>query len=150
MTLRPITDWCSHKALFYDDLGHFVGSKTLKYNEPYFEYGGGVYNFLPEKSTFFKLRTLFKTTKYYQYNIHDPMPLLLDKKLSPVIHPTTYKTILDSDLVKKLNPKKLNLWDLIGGWKGLIIIIIILGLLYYFTNGGSLTSVTTNSTNVRP
>lgn len=136
---RPITDWCSHKAVFFDDNGLPVGQKSLKYNELTFSFNDASYNFLPSESSYFKRKGLWKTTKYYFYNVNDPMPLKIQKNIEPLIRSDVYKTILDSDLVKKLNPRKTNLLDLIGGWKGLIILGIAVLLIYYFLNGGSLT-----------
>lgn len=139
-TNRPFTDKCKHIAVFYDNHGTYLGQKKLKYQERFFSYKGNAYNFIPEKSTWFKRVGIFTKTKYYHYNIFDAMPLVLDKKCQPLMHNDTYKAILDSDLVKKLNPKNTSLLDLIGGWKGAIVILIIGAAIYYFASGGTLTS----------
>lgn len=136
--LRPITDWCTHKAVFYDENGAFVGVKKLKYSERTFKFKEGAYNFLPEESGFFKVRNVFRTIKYYQYIIGEPQPLKIGKKTEPIINAEVYRRVLESDLVKKLAPKKNNLFDMIGGWKGLIVILIAIGIIYYIANGGSL------------
>lgn len=139
---RPFTDFCSHYALFYDDNGVYVGKKRVPYRKRHFAFKERMYNFLPDDSSFFKYRSLMSTKKFYYYNINNPMPFRLKKTAEPVVDASTYKSILDSDLVKKLNPKKSNLLDLIGGWKGLVILLIVGAVVYYFASGGSLTKTT--------
>lgn len=140
--IKPISDWCSHVAVFYGNHGEYIGQKKLNYNERYFEYKGGNYNFIPEKASFMKRVGIIMKTKYYHYNIGEPMPLLFDRKVRPVISADVYKMILDSDLVKKLNPKKMSLLDLVGGWKGIILILVIGAIIYYLVSGGDITATT--------
>lgn len=142
VNIRPVTDWCAHVAIFFNN-GQQVGSKSLKFTEPYFEFAGGIYNFLPQFSSYHKVTKIIKSVKYYLYQVGNPMPLVISTPVIPVINAQTYSVILKSDLVKKLNPGSANLWDLIGGWKGLIIGLIIIGVIVYFMNGGSLVHATT-------
>lgn len=137
--MRPITDWCSHCALFFDDSGRYVGKKSLSWKDKHFSFARREFNFFPERSSFFKLKTLFRTTKYYHYNLNDPMPLVLSKSVEPVLDSLVYKSILDSDLVSKLNPKKDDFFGFLASWKGLILLICIGAGIYYFASGGSLT-----------
>ncbi len=81
--MRPVTDWCKHFALFFDDNGYYLGKKRVKWSEKTFSFKARSYNFVPEKSTFFKLRTIFSTRKYYLYNLDNPMPFLLNKNPEP-------------------------------------------------------------------
>lgn len=136
---RPFSDYCSHYGVFFDDLGYYVGRVKLDYKERKFYYKDRAFNFKPKESSFFKYATLFRTKKYYFYNINNPDPILIDKKVEPIMDAGVYKTILDSDLVKKLNPKSNNLLDFIGGWKGLILLLVVGAVIYYFASGGSLT-----------
>lgn len=146
---RPITDWCTHKALFFDDNGVYVGSKSLKYKHRTFSFHEQTYNFMPNEATYFKIKGIWKTTKFYQYNVNNPMPLIIGKTVDPIIRADVYKTILDSDLVKKLNPNKNNLFDMIGGWKGVILILIILCVLGYFLSGGDVSTASSSVKGVK-
>lgn len=136
---RPIKDWCQHFAVFFDDNGIYLGKKRIKWTNYHFSWRGKTFNFLPADATFFKDSRFFSTRKFYPYNINDPNPLLLNKKCQPVIRSDVYKTILDSDLVTKLNPKKLNIIEMLGGWKVIIAILIIGAVIYYFASGGTIT-----------
>lgn len=138
--LLPIKDWCSHVAVFFTDDGSFLGSKKVKYRERTFSWRGRTYNFLPDKSSFFKVPRIIFSTKYYFYNFNNAMPLVLDKKLEPVIDNGAYKSVLDSDLVKKLNPSKNPLLDLLFSWKGLVVLCVVIFLIYYFSTGGTIST----------
>lgn len=137
--LTPITDWCSHVAVFFDDSGLFLGKKKIKWKEKFFTWNGRAYNFLPEQSSHFKIIRILRSTKYYLYNVNDAMPLILDKKLEPVVDNSAYKSILESDLVKKLNPKKNSLLEFLASWKGVLFLIVVGALIYYFASGGKVT-----------
>lgn len=136
--ITPFTDWCKHKAVFFDDKGLFLGMKGLNYKEKYFYYKDGAYNFIPSKSSFIKVKCIFRNVKYYFYYINNPNPIVLDKKCVPILDSVPYKTILESDLVKKLNPKKSRLLELLN-FKVIIIILVIIAVIYYFVSGGTLT-----------
>lgn len=140
MPLKPITDWCTHYALFFGDNGEYLGKKKLNYKESTFKYNKGVYHFLPLYSSHFKLKGIMKTKKYYHYNINNPMPLIIKKNVEPLFYPKVYKTILDSDLVTKLNPKKNELMDFLFSWKGIVLVLVVGGALYYFSSGGTITA----------
>lgn len=137
--LTPITHWCSHYAVFYDDNGLYVGKKKIKWKDKFFSWNNRSYNFLPDDSSFFKVTRILSSQRYYFYNVNNAMPLVLDKKLEPVLDNSAYKSILDSDLVKKLNPKKSNFLEFFGSWKGLLLLLVIGAAAYYFLSGGSLT-----------
>lgn len=136
--LRPISNFCSHYAVFYDDHGRYLGQKRLKYREKYFSWRGRAFNFLPYDSSYLKRTGILKTVKYYHYNFNNANPLLLDKKCEPILSNDTYKAILDSDLVKKLNPKKAGFLEMIG-WKGILLGLVVVFAIYYFASGGTLT-----------
>jgi hypothetical protein len=131
----PITEWCSHYALFFNDDGSFNSSKKIKYfDEPVFSHKNKLYNFKPKLSSRFTLGVFLKYKKYYIYNINNSEPILLNAIPSPVISPDVHKSLYENELVKDLcalaeNPlitfiKKF--W-----WVFLIIIAII-----WFFNGG--------------
>jgi hypothetical protein len=136
LELRPIIDICFHKALFFNSDGQYVGVQKIKYHNPTFSFKDGAYNFLPLECSTFKIGFSFFSTKYYQYIVGDPMPLKISTPILPVINAKAYKSILDSDLVIKLNPKKWDLWAMIGGWKGILILAVAAGLIYWAMHGG--------------
>lgn len=135
----PFTDWCRHRALFFDDLGHYVGCCNLKYSEPTFGFKGRLYNFLPERSSFFKFRTLFSTRKFYFYTVRDPMPLVLDSKSAPIVDSKAYKHIMQTDLIKKLNDlQKNDFFSWLFQPKIIIPLIIGIAVLWYILQGGKI------------
>jgi hypothetical protein len=147
--LRPITDWCKHKALFFDECGRFVGvSKKIKVGDLKFSHKDKSYNFIPEKSTYFKLMYWFSTTKYYLYRIDNPMPLLLNGVDKAVIDPTVYNQILETDLIKKLNEvSKKNIFAWLMQPKILLVILIIGAIAWYFLSGHTLSGASESITN---
>lgn len=136
--MKPITDWCKHKALFFDRQGHYVGIKKVRWYEESFAFKDRLYNFLPDKASYFKLKFWFSSVKYYMYNYDDPNPICLDGENKPVLHPEAYKRILETDLIKKLNdlPNQ-GLLSFLLQPKVLITLIVIIGAVWYFASGGT-------------
>jgi len=146
--LRPITDWCKHKALFFDECGRFVGkSKKIKVGNLTFSYKDKSYNFIPEKATYFKLTYWFSTTKFYIYRLDNPNPILLNGVDKAVINPETYRQILESDLIKKLNEvSKKNIFAWLMQPKVLLVILIIGAIAWYFLSGHTLSGASESIT----
>ena len=134
MSLKPITDYCKHKAVFFDLHGHFVGIKTLKWKEESFAFKERLYNFIPDKS--FKLRYWFSSTKYYFYNIDNSMPICLNGENKGIIDPVAYKRILETDLIKKLNALSSNgIFAWLMQPKVLIVIAVLIAVALWFGSG---------------
>lgn len=139
MPLTPITDWCSHYAIFYDSQGHYVGRKKLDFAQPTFTFLHRGYNFIPLKSSFFKVQHVFNSTKYYFYSLDNPNPLLIKNKLeTPVLTSEEFGVLLETDVIKKLNDlsKKNWLLELLTP-TNLIILAVVIGLVYWFSTKGS-------------
>lgn len=138
LKMKPITDWCKHKALIFDAQGHFIGIKNIDYKEESFVFKNRIFNFLPGEASFFKLRYWFSTTKYYFYNFDNPMPICLDGENKSVINPIAYKRILETDLIKKLNDlARNNFLSWLLQPKVLIILVIIIGAVWFFASGNT-------------
>lgn len=139
MSFRPITDWCKHKALFFDSVGYPVGIKKIHWSEPTFAFEDRIYNFLPDKCSFFKIKNIFSSTKYYFYNIENSNPILLNGENKGIIDPVAYKRILETDLIKKLNDlSKSNFLAWLMRPKVLLIVIVAILVIYYFASGHTL------------
>lgn len=134
--MRPITDWCKHKALIFDSSGRLLGMKRISWKKRTFDFENRLYNFLPDNSTFFKIRRLFSTTKYYLYNFDDPNPIVLNGINQPVVDSEAYKIVLETDLIKKLNDiHSFNILAFLTQPKVIIVILVIIGLIWYFSSG---------------
>lgn len=137
---RPVTDWCTHRAVFFNSVGGFVGMKKLDYKEELFEFKGRVYHFLPRVGSSFKYRTFMSTQKFYFYDLAHPDPYLLDTEKQPFIDSRVYKAVTDNKLIKDLNDlANKSFLDKLLDPKVLIPLVIFIGAIYYFSTGGSLT-----------
>lgn len=140
--VRPITDWCKHRALIFDETGYPAKILKVKWKDYTFIYKDRAYNFMPEKASFFKVRNLISTTKYYFYNVNNPDPLILneDTLKTDSLNSSVYREILETDLIKKLNQvHKKGLLDFLAQPKIFIPLLILIGIVYYFYRGGKIT-----------
>lgn len=147
--LIPVSDWCRHKAVFFDDNGVCVGQKRLKYSDSTFVFQGRGFNFMPLNSSFFKVVNIFSKTKFYFYNINNPMPLLIKKSIDPVVNSEAYGVFLRTDILKKLNDLSKKNWlsELLTP-RNMIIALILIVVIWFFASGHSLSelsSVLSNS-----
>lgn len=141
---------CKHKALFFDNQGHYVGFQKIDYNKSFFKFKNGCYNFLPLKSSYFKLHYWFSTTKYYIYTLGNPSPILLDNK-PEIIDAKAYKSILETDLIKKLNDlSNGGFLDFLKNPKVLIILLIIGAIIWWLMSGGDTSQVVNAVTGANP
>lgn len=102
--ITPISDWCKHYGVIYDDTGHYIDKVKVKYSSPTFTFRDFAFNFKPNDSSFLKVKGFWGTKKYYHYNINNPDPLLLKKgDIKPIMDSKTYKAILENKLVQELN-----------------------------------------------
>lgn len=146
-TLTPISDWCKHYAVIFDDSGHYAGKVKMKYSNSTFSFNDFSYNFKPNETSFFKIKGFWGTKKYYAYNISNPDGLLLKSSgIEAVINSKTYKAILENKLVEELN-------DLAeGGFMAFLkkywwlILIIVAGAIYFLTKGDTTGADVVNST----
>lgn len=134
--MKPFTDWCKHVAVFFDDDGQFVGLKKLKYSETTFVFKDRTFNFLPFECSRFKTPKLISSTKYYQYNFNDPMPLIIKKQAIPLVNSQAYKNIIDTDIIKKINDlAKPNWLSMLFQPKVMVVVILIAVAIWYFSKG---------------
>jgi hypothetical protein len=134
--MRPITDWCKHKALIFDSHGFFLGMAKIKWKDPTFVFQNRVYNFLPSKSTFFKIVYIIFSTKYYLYHVDNSNPILLDGENKGIIDPVAYRRVLETDLIKKLNDLAgFNILSWIMQPKVIVVAIAIILILIFFMSG---------------
>lgn len=137
--MKPITDYCKHIAIMFDNSGHYIGKRKINYRETTFKYKDKTYNFMPNDCSFFSLSTLPFKKKYYFYNLYNPNPMVLDFKKEPIISSAAYNNILETDLLKKLSAlSKPNFFDIILQPKFIILAIILVVGVWYFASGGQL------------
>jgi hypothetical protein len=134
--VTPISDWCKHYALIFDDTGHEISKVRVKYSKPHFKFKTFSYNFKPNDTSFFKIKGFWGNKKYYFYNINNPDGLLLKSSgVIPIIDSEVYTSILENTHIKDLNAlADGGFWAFIKKYWWLILIILIgAGVWYYFS-----------------
>jgi hypothetical protein len=141
-SLTPISDWCKHYAVIFDDAGHYLAKVKIKYTQPAFTYKEHAFNFKPNETSFFKIKTFWNTKKYYAFNINNPDGIIFKSTgIESVIDSKTYKSILENTLVQQLN----DLADsgfmafLKKYWWLILIILLAIGIYFYTGHGGTAT-----------
>lgn len=98
----------------------------------------GTYNILIKEATMIKANTPFAKRRIFFYNVNNPNPLKLDKKLQPLLTPEQYKIQLETHILSELN----NLAnDGIGKYltfKNILIALIVIAVIIYVATGHSL------------
>jgi hypothetical protein len=144
MPLIPITDWCKHYAIFFDNYGLFVGRQKIKPRKSTFSYKENSYNFLPDDCSWFKISNLFIKKKFYIYNIDNPNPYKLNNCPVPILKSDVYKSILENEHIKDLNALNNGIWIFIRKYWWLILLIIV--FIWYLTSGQHLFNPQTTPT----
>jgi hypothetical protein len=141
-SLTPISDWCKHYAVIFDDAGHYLARVKVKYTQPTFTYKEHAFNFKPNETSFFKIKTFWNTKKFYAYNINNPDGLIFKSTgIEAVMDSSVYKALLENTLVKQLN----DLADsgfmafLKKYWWLILIILLAIGIYFYTGHGGATT-----------
>lgn len=137
--MRPITDLCSHWAVIFDKHGWFIKTRKIKYRERTFKEKDFTYNFVPDKASFMKVKTMFSTRKYYMYNLYNPNPILLNGVNKPLISADTYTDVIEANLIKQLNDVQGNLLKRLLTPRNVMLALVIILVIYYFASGGTLT-----------
>lgn len=136
INLTPIYQKGKNWAVFYDDTGFFSHIQKIKYFDKTFTSQERSYIFDPLNSSFFTFKALWRTHKFYSYNIGDPHPLILNKNRDAVIDPKTLEVLFKNNLIQQLN-------DLNNGFIKFItkywwLILIIIAIIIYFSTGHKL------------
>ena len=132
--------WKVYKAVFFDDRGEQVGTKKFDRKDAHFKYNDGAYNIAIKESTMFEVKGFFFDKRYFQYNLNDPNPILLDKKREPIINARLYNINLETKVARELNDLDKSDFERLFTFKNIIIVLAILGAVYYFASGGKITS----------
>jgi hypothetical protein len=133
--LTPISDWCKHYAVIFDETGRQIGKVAVKYKDLTFSFGEHSFNFKPNDSSFLKIKGFWNSKKYYFYNIDNPDALILKSSgIEAFIDSKTYKALLENKLVQQLN-------DLVDGTFMAFIkkywwIFILIGIFVWFFASG--------------
>eukprot|EP00919_Chromeraceae_sp_WS-2016_P077768 GHVR01183971.1.p1 GENE.GHVR01183971.1~~GHVR01183971.1.p1 ORF type:complete len:161 (-),score=8.72 GHVR01183971.1:46-528(-) len=136
-----------HSAVFVDSNGDYVGKKVigrsfgaLGQKEKTFDYDGGTYNFIPEKTSRlnfnFSNRLIFDDY-IFVYQLYNPNPISFKGgHFTPVMDSKSYKSRLTNKLVIDLN--KIAQGGFKINWKYVLIGLVVLAVAYYFLSGGTL------------
>lgn len=125
----------------FNDRGEFLKNQYFKKYEPTFKFKSKRYNINLQKGSFYEVTSIpfILKKRFYFYNINNPDPLCLDKKVEPIMNPDLYNTIIENEEAKKLNNlHKKNLLSFLEP-QHIIIILIALGVGIYLLQGGSIT-----------
>lgn len=130
----------TQRALFFDENGDYLGSKTFKRSEKIFKYKKNSYNIDLKYSSFRNINVIpiLWDRKDYYYNIGNSNPVLIDKKSEPIINPELYNIMLETKVARDLNDlSRKGLADFLTP-RNILIGLIVVGAIIYFASGGSL------------
>jgi len=134
----------SHIALLFDDRGELLAKKSFRRKDDFFTYDGErKFNIILQNTTAFEKFGILWNTKYYFYNINNPNPLVLNKKLEPILNSKIYNVMLETKVARDLNDLTKSTLSQLMTPKNIIIVLAILGAVYYFSSGGTLTGTST-------
>lgn len=95
--------WTLTRAVFYDDDGEEVKKKLFKSTHGNFKDGKRSYIIDLKQSSYFELRGVIWNTRYYSYQLNNPMPMLLNKKHEPIINTELLNIQLENKVARDLN-----------------------------------------------
>lgn len=134
---KPLTEFVFYYAVFYDDTGDFHGLKRISKNSNTFNYCGRSYVFRPNNSTCFRKNNIFYKVKYYHYNLNNPEPMVLVRNYSPVLTAQQFNTLIESEVLRKLNNLSRGNWLLeLFTIRNLIIVAVFVLVYWYLKNNG--------------
>jgi hypothetical protein len=121
-------------ACFYDDKGEFLDKKSFSKTAKTLDYDNKTYNVFQDNATITKIKRWYWDLELYHYNINNPNPMVLNKKLEPILDAEMYniqlKTKVARDLNDLANPGfKLN-------WKTGLIAVAVIVIIYMVATGG--------------
>jgi hypothetical protein len=116
-------------ACFYDDKGDYLGSCGFSKTEKHFEYENRRFNVFHDNVTYTKFSRWYWDVEIYHYNINNPNPLDLKKKVEPIFDAEMYNIQIKTEVAKKLNDLANPSWlkNLSFGTIALFVIIAIVG-----------------------
>lgn len=130
-----------YKAKMFNDKGEHIKDKWFSNFAKTFEFKNKAFNIKHKDATFFDTKGFFYDTRYYLYNIDNPDPFKLEKKVKPVMDSETYNLMLKTNIAKKLNDiSKSGFLDFLKEPKNLIMAVVSL-ILFYLVSTGQLNSI---------
>jgi hypothetical protein len=135
MNLTGIT---LYRAMLYDDAGEHVTTVKFKRNDKTFTHKKRTYNIMLDKATQFTEENLLFEKRFFQYNINNPNPFLLNKKAEPIVDAEVYKIQLETKILKDLNDLSKGGLAALLTPRNIIIGLIVIGVLVYLSTGHKL------------
>lgn len=90
-------------AKIFDEKGQFIKNQRFAPYNNVFSYKNKSYNIILKDISYFDIKGILWTNRYYFYNLSNPNPLILDKKCEPVLSPELYNIMLETTTAQKLN-----------------------------------------------
>ena len=130
-----ITNITKRIAVFYDDKGEEIGKKSFSKTDKTFKYKGRSYNNYHDEATFTTIKRWYWDIELYHYNINNPNPMVINKKVEPILDSETYNVMLETKVIRDLN--NVGAKGLLANITPLQIIIgvVILVVVYLFATG---------------
>ena len=130
-------------ALFFDDKGEFVKFTKFNPHSGYFTHKSGSfegkYNIDLLKPSVWKYRTFLWDSYYYFYLLHNPDPILINKRVEPILNPELYHTLLETKVARELNDLAKPDWMKLMTPTNILIAVIAIAVIVYFLTGGTIT-----------
>jgi hypothetical protein len=120
-------------ACFYDDKGEFLGKKGFNKKASLLDYKDRSYNVLQTGVTSTPVKRWYWDLEQYHYNINNPNPLNLSKRVEPILSSEMYNIQLKTKVARDLNDlaKPGFKFD----FKTVMIIVAILAVIYALSTG---------------
>ena len=125
-------------AIIYGENGEHI--TTIKINKKKTEFEFREQTYITDRKNVkpFVKNGFLTDKKYYNYNIDNPFPILMDKKNESLINPKQLNIMLETKVLQDLNKIDKGFF---GNIKPIHIIIgiVVIIILYYLATGGSIT-----------
>lgn len=133
-----------YKAIFFDDNGFFIGSKSIKANEDSFDFMKKKFLFNHAWGSFFKLYNFIFNfipigyTKYFFYNINVPYPINMNMKIDSPLTTEQLSCFIDTKQLIKLNALSQDKLSSIFNLRNILIGLVVIVFFYYMYSQGKL------------
>jgi len=118
---------------FFDEKGQFIKNQRFAPYSKVFSFKDKSYNVDLRDASYFDSKGILWTNRYFMYNLSNPDPLILNKKMEPIISPEIYNIMLETKTAQKLNDLSKPRFNL--NFKTLIIIGVVIVAGYLLATG---------------
>lgn len=138
-------------AVLKDDHGITLANVKISRDEYKFIHNKRTYNVIRDDIYSHSMKGLFIHKRFYFYNVNVPDPLSFNKKrktFEPLVRPDLYNTLLEAEILIKLNTVNNSFLKNIKAWH-IILFVCIIGAILYYMNSSDAQPITSvlNATN---